>query len=156
MWREFLRSYNFSPVSAVNLRRLGEGLSAPTATKAVAALQKAATFQDVRARLADCFPSAVMPLVELLRLETSDKDSRERNTDQEMYLKDEKKVNRSANEAVGMMPPPPEHLKTEVGWPAENNKVCASPDFKVLNTCDSFPSGTGKRNPSGTGFRCLY
>lgn len=36
-------------------------------TRAAAALQKALTFQDVRARVRDVGPSAVMSLVELLR-----------------------------------------------------------------------------------------
>lgn len=95
------------------------------ATKAVTALQKAATFQDVRERLTDCSPLAVMPLVELLQREASHKDSRERNMGQEMYLKSEK-VNRRENKAVGRMLPPPEHLKTEVSWPAENIRMCIS------------------------------
>lgn len=38
-------------------------------TRAAAALQKILTFQDVRARVEDVSPSAVAPLVELLRQE---------------------------------------------------------------------------------------
>lgn len=38
-------------------------------TRAAAALQKVLTFQDVRARVEDVSPSAVAPLVELLRQE---------------------------------------------------------------------------------------
>lgn len=45
--------------------------------RAAAALQKALTFQDVREGVADAIPSAVAPLVELLKRKASTKGGQE-------------------------------------------------------------------------------
>ena len=58
------------PTSLLKLKRSSEGgFPDAVVTKAAAALQKAITFRDVRARVADVTPLAVVSLVELLRQE---------------------------------------------------------------------------------------